>query len=226
MFLSDGSYEYRQCSRNGLVCWCVDADGSKLSGSMGPADRVECEPTGKRASARSLGDSSCGEPLECAQLCQYGFKLDGHGCPTCECDDPCQGCVHSEYSSRRFSLEEFYNPYRLYRYPCPAGEECIVERENGCPDFLCPTRPQCAPKKTYQSPCASGAPLTDETGNAVTCTSRNDTAAEASDESADHDDQCPPEHDCTLVPDAARSVCCPVLPSARVAKQPTSKFFI
>lgn len=38
-----GLFEARQCSRNGLICWCVDAQGNKLPKSMGPRDTVTCE---------------------------------------------------------------------------------------------------------------------------------------------------------------------------------------
>ncbi|XP_012285307.1 uncharacterized protein LOC105702372 [Orussus abietinus] len=162
----DGSYDPRQCSRNGLVCWCVDPEGRKISGSMGPSKDVECGPVVK---ARSL-PASC-TPQQCAQVCQYGFKTDPSGCPTCECDSPCDG------------------------YPCSIGEECVLVREEGCPDFLCPTRPDCRPKRTYESPCVTGAPLSDEDGSAVTC-SANKT--------------CPQGHRCTAVPEANQSVCCAI----------------
>lgn len=82
----DGSFETKQCSRNGLVCWCVDDDGRKISGSMGPAEKIDCRSISK---ARSLPTSCTSQ--QCAQVCQYGFKTDASGCPTCECDNPCEG---------------------------------------------------------------------------------------------------------------------------------------
>ncbi|XP_046628250.1 cysteine-rich motor neuron 1 protein-like [Neodiprion virginianus] len=161
-----GDFKSKQCSRNGLVCWCVDPAGRKLSGSMGPAEKVDCRALPK---ARSL-PAMCA-PQQCAQVCQYGFKSDPTGCPTCECDNACEG------------------------YPCPSGQSCVLVREAGCPDFLCPTKPECKPKKSYASPCTTGAPVTDDEGNAVTCAA---------------DSECPSNHRCSSVPEADQSVCCPV----------------
>ncbi|CAK9822433.1 NID1 [Anthophora retusa] len=160
----DGGYESVQCSRNGLVCWCVDNNGRKISGSMGPAEKVDCKSISK---GRSLPASCVSQ--QCAQVCQYGFKTDASGCSTCECDNPCEG------------------------FPCSIGEECVLHKEDGCPDFLCPTRPECKPKKAYTSPCVYGTPLIDDERNAVTC-SENDT--------------CPLGYKCTVVPEAGQSVCC------------------
>ena len=37
-----GQFLPRQCSLNGLVCWCVDAEGVILPGSVAPKDQVNC----------------------------------------------------------------------------------------------------------------------------------------------------------------------------------------
>ncbi|EFA05918.2 zonadhesin isoform X2 [Tribolium castaneum] len=150
----DGQFEPKQCSRNSLVCWCVDRMGRKIRGSMGPAGNTNCSILDARiqSSARSLDKSGkqC-ESLECAAVCEYGFKLDEDGCPTCKCDDPCDG------------------------YMCPEDEECINVKESTCTDFLCPTLPVCRPKTIYANPCDQGAPLTDDiSGAPVACALRSE----------------------------------------------------
>ncbi|XP_018322456.1 balbiani ring protein 3 isoform X2 [Agrilus planipennis] len=149
----DGQFKEKQCSRNGLVCWCVDRMGRKLKGSMGPAGNVNCSLVGARAlsSGRSLQDANRCESLDCAAICEYGFKLDKDGCPTCKCDDPCHG------------------------YICPEDEECIAVKEANCMEFLCPSLPVCRPKTIYANPCSLGTPLTDDiTGAPIACALRSD----------------------------------------------------
>jgi hypothetical protein len=43
-----GEFFPKQCSRNGLVCWCVDPDGRKSPRSFGRAQEVKCTPDGAR----------------------------------------------------------------------------------------------------------------------------------------------------------------------------------
>lgn len=135
----EGEFRPKQCSRNNLVCWCVDRAGVKIKGSMGAAEVVNCSMIDgtcpifqseqrlfffysiarSQSVGRSIDRFSNCEKLECAAICEYGFKLDEEGCPTCNCDDPCEG------------------------YTCPEDEECVVVRESNCSDFLCPTLPVC-----------------------------------------------------------------------------------
>ncbi|XP_050296435.1 kielin/chordin-like protein [Anthonomus grandis grandis] len=176
----DGQFEPKQCSRNGLVCWCVDRMGRKLKGSMGPADIVDnCTLTEGRSleMARSLdkNGNEC-ERLECAAVCEYGFKLGEDGCHTCKCDDPCDG------------------------YTCPEDEECVNVKEATCTDFLCPTLPVCRPKAVYANPCEQGTPLTDDlSGAPVACALRSEDGT-----------LCPSSYECTAVPGSTQAVCCPV----------------
>ncbi|XP_041969156.1 papilin isoform X2 [Aricia agestis] len=149
---ADGSFVSRQCSRNGLVCWCVDTEGNKLRGSMGPAATVKCSatPLVARSGGRSLG--ACARAL-CAGVCEYGYKTGTDGCPTCECDDPCAG------------------------YPCPDGEECVRVKDSDCSGELCTGYPVCRPRISYENPCSVGVPASDEDGAVVSCGAADDCPA-------------------------------------------------
>ncbi|CAH2045911.1 unnamed protein product, partial [Iphiclides podalirius] len=141
---ADGSFVSKQCSRNGLVCWCVDSDGNKLRGSMGPAASVECAERVRAAkpSGRSMG--GCARAL-CAGVCEYGYRSGADGCPSCECDDPCAG------------------------FPCPPGERCARVKDSDCAGDLCTGYPVCRPQVSYENPCAVGAPATDDSGRPLSC---------------------------------------------------------
>lgn len=72
----NGNFASKQCSRNGLVCWCVEPiNGNKIEGTMGAADIVNCEnvQVQARSSSRSL-DGGCDKHI-CAAVCEYGFKV-------------------------------------------------------------------------------------------------------------------------------------------------------
>jgi len=110
----DGSFVTKQCSRNGLVCWCVDPLGTKLKGSINSAAEVDCDRAAQNAMSRSLCDSTV-----CASTCDYGFRTDELGCGTCECDDPCN------------------------QMSCGDGEECVMTTEESCQEASCILHPQC-----------------------------------------------------------------------------------
>lgn len=73
----NGNFAGKQCSRNGLVCWCVEPiNGNKIDGTMGAADMVNCDgvQVTARSSSRSL-DGGCDKHI-CAAVCEYGFKVN------------------------------------------------------------------------------------------------------------------------------------------------------
>ncbi|XP_037073355.1 uncharacterized protein LOC119094399 [Pollicipes pollicipes] len=131
----DGSFERRQCSRNGLVCWCVDPDGTNVRGTMGPADGVVCHPSdvNRISSGRSLGCAT----LRCAEVCQYGHQPDASGCPTCQCVRPCD------------------------EYPCPEGTVCVATPTPGCHGPLCQATPSCVAFEIQGTPDIPEQPQTD-----------------------------------------------------------------
>lgn len=71
-----GNFASRQCSRNGLVCWCVEpVNGNKIDGTMGASDAVNCDNVkiAAKQTGRSM-DAGCDKHI-CAAVCEYGFKV-------------------------------------------------------------------------------------------------------------------------------------------------------
>lgn len=138
----NGQFVTRQCSNNGLVCWCVNPqNGNKIKGTIGAAKSVICDNIENlliRSGARSVdGANQCDQNI-CAAICQYGFKTDHNGCSTCECEEPCEG------------------------FNCPAGFSCVVAKDPKClsGSGLCQSEPICKPNIIYSNPCSQGTPLT------------------------------------------------------------------
>ncbi|XP_050082531.1 uncharacterized protein LOC126569475 [Anopheles aquasalis] len=210
-----GSFSTRQCSRNGLVCWCVDPrSGNKIKGTMGAAATVNCDGVenmiGGRAGGRSVdGAQTLCDHNICAAVCEYGFKNDHNGCPTCECSEPCEG------------------------YLCPGGSHCEVAKDPKCEGYsgLCSSEPVCKPDLVYSNPCEIGTPLADNvTGELLFCHMDRPKSREYQSRSFFDDDEqeesetngrkrsmsntivCPVEtHECRKLHGESRSVCCPLV---------------
>uniref|UniRef100_A0A182NCM9 Thyroglobulin type-1 domain-containing protein n=1 Tax=Anopheles dirus TaxID=7168 RepID=A0A182NCM9_9DIPT len=208
-----GSFSTRQCSRNGLVCWCVDPKtGNKVKGTMGAAAGVNCDGVENMIGGRSGGRSVDGAQTLCdlnicAAVCEYGFKNDHNGCPTCECSEPCEG------------------------YLCPGGSHCEVAKDPKCEAYsgLCSSEPVCKPDLVYSNPCEIGTPLADNvTGELLFCHMDRPKSREYQSRSFFDDDEqdedeigrkrsmsntimCPVEtHECRKLHGESRSVCCPL----------------
>ncbi|CAL4080089.1 unnamed protein product, partial [Meganyctiphanes norvegica] len=112
----DAMFEARQCSRNGLICWCVDPEGNKLARTLGAAHEVNCDNLALAAMGRSAG---CPGEVMCGGTCEYGFKLDANGCATCDCEDPCEELT------------------------CPENTTCVMREEDSCQGDTCSATPMC-----------------------------------------------------------------------------------
>ncbi|XP_017874547.1 PREDICTED: uncharacterized protein LOC108621630 [Drosophila arizonae] len=216
-----GQYSPRQCSRNGLVCWCVDPrTGHKIKESMGAANTVNCdgwENMISRSYARSFQMEQCDTNI-CAAVCEYGFKNDHNGCPTCECSEPCEG------------------------FKCALGSHCEVATDPLCESgsSLCASWPVCKPDLAYSNPCDIGTPLTDPaSGEVMYCFEERQARSfqptaffEPEPEtkqgrSMSNHIMCPEQYKCTKLHREAESVCCP-LPEQTTATgasedQPTTR---
>lgn len=199
-----GVFSTKQCSRNGLVCWCVDPkSGNKVKGTMGAATLVNCDGIENmigRAIGRSVDGGKCDRNI-CAAVCEYGFKNDHNGCPTCECSEPCEG------------------------FKCPMGSHCEVARDSECisGSSLCASEPICKPDLVYSNPCDIGTPLADNsTGEVFYCHQETAQSSEFQSKSFfDTDLQeitgraltnfivCPNDYQCINLHKETGNVCCP-----------------
>ncbi|XP_042879578.1 uncharacterized protein LOC122258000 [Penaeus japonicus] len=174
----DGLYTARQCSRNGLICWCVDPEGNKMPRTLAAAHEVNCDKVEAGAQARH----SCGSEVLCSTICEYGYQLGDDGCPTCECDNPCEELT------------------------CPEDSTCVMRPDPGCEGEACSATPMCltndsddlSPAHTTPAPptCPTGLTPFTVGGVVVEC---------------DAHAPCPADHQCTPPPTAgAPYACCPV----------------
>ncbi|XP_071535769.1 uncharacterized protein [Panulirus ornatus] len=179
-----GQYSARQCSRNGLICWCVDPEGNKLPRTLGAAHEVNCHDLPAVAQARR----SCQGDLLCSSTCEYGYKIGADSCPTCDCDDPCQELTCSENST------------------------CVMRSNPGCEGDFCSATPMCLSNDSdelmHPSTTTAATPVPTPTcPNGLIPLSVSGVVAECNTESP-----CPSDHMC-LPPASlhAYPICCPVV---------------
>uniref|UniRef100_W8AHA0 Papilin n=2 Tax=Ceratitis capitata TaxID=7213 RepID=W8AHA0_CERCA len=211
-----GLFTPRQCSRNGLVCWCVDPrTGHKIQGTMGPANEVNCDGWENMIShslARSFNMEKCDTNI-CAAVCEYGFKNDHNGCPSCECSEPCEG------------------------FKCSIGSHCEVATDPLCESgsALCASWPVCKPDLVYSNPCDVGAPLADNnTGEVMYCFEERQSRAfqptaffepgpdMKQARSMTNRITCPNNYKCVKLPHDTESVCCPTSEEAITHEEQTT----
>uniref|UniRef100_A0A1B0CNV9 Thyroglobulin type i repeat protein n=1 Tax=Lutzomyia longipalpis TaxID=7200 RepID=A0A1B0CNV9_LUTLO len=210
-----GLFSSKQCSRNGLVCWCVDTkSGHKIKGTMGAATLVDCEGAENliaRSSGRSVDAPQGCDHNICAAVCEYGFKNDHNGCPTCECSEPCEG------------------------YRCPMGSHCEVAKDPDCVSgsSLCASEPICKPDLVYSNPCEEGTPLADNvTGEVFFCRmdsiNTEDFQTQSFFDTVPEENYgramtnfiaCPRDYQCTKLHKETNNVCCPQTLQASASKE-------
>ncbi|XP_037795742.1 balbiani ring protein 3-like [Penaeus monodon] len=174
----NGLYTPRQCSRNGLICWCVDPEGNKMPRTLAAAHEVDCAKVEAGAQARH----SCGSEVLCSTICEYGYQLGADGCPTCECDDPCQELT------------------------CPENSTCVMRKDPGCEGDACSATPMCLTNDSDDLPAPHTTPTPATCPTGLTPFTVGGVVVEC-----DAHAPCPADHQCTPPPTAgAPYTCCPV----------------
>ncbi|GAB6024412.1 hypothetical protein CHUAL_009577 [Chamberlinius hualienensis] len=137
---ANGNFVAKQCSRNGLVCWCVDINGLKLPRSMGSADQVNCPQ-------HELMESKDCQYVICDSQCQYGFKEDEDGCPNCQCVNPCDNIKCPFEMECAMVFNELCNDYDTQceadTYPICKPSPILYSKPGNCPIPLNITKTSC-----------------------------------------------------------------------------------
>uniref|UniRef100_A0A2R5L5B6 Uncharacterized protein n=1 Tax=Ornithodoros turicata TaxID=34597 RepID=A0A2R5L5B6_9ACAR len=112
-----GNFIRKQCSSNGKVCWCVEDDGRQRSGTLGPADAVDCQSNNAESRQHDC------DLIFCNLHCEYGYKVGSDGCQQCKCWDPCEAVN------------------------CSKNSVCVIVREEPCVSGDCPPIATCHKKQ-------------------------------------------------------------------------------
>uniref|UniRef100_A0AC34RIU7 Uncharacterized protein n=1 Tax=Panagrolaimus sp. JU765 TaxID=591449 RepID=A0AC34RIU7_9BILA len=106
----DGAYDKVQRHRG--MSWCVDSHGKELPGTRTSRKDPDC-----------IRPRSC-PVMSCTKHCLFGPEMNDHGCPTCECKNPCLNLqCPLNHVCRLVSIQCFLNS-------CLPVPKCIL---NACP---------------------------------------------------------------------------------------------
>ncbi|OQR74224.1 hypothetical protein BIW11_09215 [Tropilaelaps mercedesae] len=169
---AEGQFISRQCSSNGKICWCVNSAGQQMTGSIGPADEVNCTVVVKKLSEESGSGQSQGRA---AFARAHRLKEDDedqvkdvedkavrdeervrdeqmshHACSLLMCDVLCEYGYRTD--ERGCSLCECVDPCE--GNTCAQDEECVIVKEEPCKSELCQVSVTCSKKTAtpVQSP--------------------------------------------------------------------------
>lgn len=168
-----GQFQARQCSNNGLVCWCVNPqNGNKIKETIGAAKSVSCDNIENllvRSGARSVdGINQCDQNI-CAAICQYGelivnwfFHLTHNIAELTHSKLYFSMLAHTGFKTDHNGCNTCECEEPCEGFACPTGTSCVVAKDPEClsGSGLCDSEPICKPNVLYSNPCRIGTPLT------------------------------------------------------------------
>ncbi|KAB7506062.1 hypothetical protein Anas_04154, partial [Armadillidium nasatum] len=187
---SDGLFLPKQCSRNGLVCWCVDENGKKKPRTVGAAHEVFCGDTTTAGATNDsavmpTSETSTETESEANKVVPIASELVTNQTSSCPLgNDPLSvGGVMVSCSDSN---------------PCPFGYVCTLETREDVELSVC-----CAHANFIDTDAKPGQCPFIPYGDKVICSPEN---------RCQEDEECPTNAKCCTVPDCGGTVCVEAIP--------------